>query len=117
METHAVSAGLLPAAEAVRLADLVAYQEGAVVSRVLVKEGGGSLTVFAFDGGQALSEHTTPFDAFVTVLDGEARLTIGGKDVPLRAGESLRMPANVPHAVHASTAFKMLLVMVRTAKG
>ena len=103
----------LPPAEPVELARLVAYQDGGVVSRTLVKKNGGTLTVFAFDKDQALSEHTAPFDAIVQVLDGEVELTIGGKKVPARTGHTVLLPANVAHAVHATTAFKMLLIMVR----
>jgi quercetin dioxygenase-like cupin family protein len=108
----------LPAAEPVDLAAQVAYQQGGVVSRTLVKKNGGTVTVFAFDQGQALSEHTAPFDAIVQVLDGEVELVIGGKQVPARAGQTVLMPANIPHAVNATTRFKMLLIMVREpAKG
>jgi quercetin dioxygenase-like cupin family protein len=106
-------AGGLPAAEPVDLATLVAYQEGAIVSRTLAKRNGGTVTLFAFDQGQALSEHTAPFDAIVQVLDGEAELVIGGRKVPTRAGQTTLMPAQVPHAVNATQRFKMLLVMVR----
>ena len=105
--------GGLPAAQAVDLAALVAYQPGGVVSRTLVKKGGGTITVFAFDQGQALSEHTAPFDALVQVLDGEVELVIGGQKVPSQAGQSVLMPAHIPHAVNATTRFKMLLTMVR----
>ncbi len=103
----------LPPAEPVELAALVAYQPGGVVSRTLVKRKGGTATVFAFDQGQALSEHTAPFDAIVQVLDGTVDLTIGGASVPARAGQTVRLPANVPHAVSATSKFKMLLLMVR----
>ena len=113
--TEKPAAGM-PPSEALRLADLVSIQPGAVVSRTIVKAGGGTLTLFAFDAGQGLSEHTAPFDAVVLVLEGRAELTIGGKKVPAAAGESVLMPANVPHALHAPQAFKMLLVMVREAK-
>ena len=89
------------------------YQDGGVLSRALVKKSGGTVTVFAFDEGQALSEHTAPFDAIVQVLDGEVELVIGGQQVPARAGQTVLMPANVPHAVNATTKFKMLLTMVR----
>lgn len=105
-------ASLLPA-EPVRLAELVAYQDGGVVSRTLLKKPGGTLTVFAFDRGQALSEHTAPFDAIVEVLDGTAELVIGGKRVSAQAGQTVLMPANVPHAVSATSRFKMLLTMIR----
>lgn len=109
------SAAALPPGEVVRLSEQVAYQKGSVVSRTLVKEGGATLTLFAFDDGQGLSEHTTPFDALLTVLDGEAAVTVGGRASPVRAGESILLPARVPHAVQAATAFKMLLVMVKKA--
>ena len=103
----------LPAAQPVELEALVTYQPGGVVSRTLVKQSGGTVTVFAFDKGQSLSEHTAPFDALVQVLDGEVELVIGGKSVPAKAGRSVLMPANVPHAVNATVRFKMLLTMVR----
>jgi quercetin dioxygenase-like cupin family protein len=102
----------LPPAQPVELATLVAYQDGAVVSRTLVKKKGGTVTVFAFDAGQALSEHTAPFDAIVQVLDGEVELVVGGKKVPARSGHTVLLPASVPHAVNATTKFKMLLIMV-----
>jgi quercetin dioxygenase-like cupin family protein len=103
----------LPPARPVRLEDEVAYAPGAVVSRTLAKANGGTLTVFAFDDGQELSEHTAPFDAFVTVLDGETELTIGGAAVVARRGETVLMPAKIPHAVRARGPFKMLLALVR----
>jgi len=103
----------MPAARALELGSLVSYQEGSVVSRTLAQRNGGTVTLFAFDAGQALSEHTAPFDALITVLDGEAELVIGGKPVAARVGQSVLMPANVPHAVNAPGRFKMLLVMVR----
>jgi quercetin dioxygenase-like cupin family protein len=103
----------LPAAVAVDLATLVSYQEGAVVSRTLVKKKACTVTAFAFDAGQSLSEHTAPFDAIVQVLDGAVELVIGGKAVEAKAGQTVLMPANVPHAVNAKARFKMLLLMVR----
>jgi quercetin dioxygenase-like cupin family protein len=103
----------LPPAEPAELAALVAYQDGGVVSRALVTKPSGTLTVFAFDAGQALSEHTAPFDAIVQVLDGTVELVIGGKRVPARAGQTVLMPAHVPHAVNATSRFKMLLTMIR----
>lgn len=106
----------LPPAQPIRLVTLLDYAPGAVVSRALAKASGGSVTLFAFDVGQELSEHTAPFDALVEVLDGEVDLTIGGQPVPARAGESVLMPAGVPHALRARTPFKMLLTMVRTAR-
>ena len=97
----------------VRLADLVDYQEGSVVSRQLLKEVGGSVTIFAFAAGQGLSEHTAPFDALVQVLDGEATVTISHKPYRLKAGDAIVMPAGHPHALDAVTPFKMALTMVR----
>ncbi len=103
----------LSPAEPVELGALVAYQAGGVVSRTLVHKPGGTLTVFAFDAGQALSEHTAPFDAVVLVLDGTVELVIGGKRVAAQAGQAVLMPAGVPHAVSATSRFKMLLTMIR----
>jgi quercetin dioxygenase-like cupin family protein len=105
--------GRLPEAQALALADVVAYAPGSIVSRALTQSKIGSLTVFAFDAGQGLNEHTAPFDAHVLVLDGTAILTIGGKPVPAEAGEIVLMPAGVPHAVDAPKQMKMLLVMLR----
>lgn len=95
--------------------ELVTYQDGSVVSRTLIKRGGGTVTLFAFDEGQALSEHTAPFDAIAHVLDGEASITIAGRPSTVKAGEFILMPANQPHAVAAVTRFKMLLTMIRPA--
>jgi quercetin dioxygenase-like cupin family protein len=95
------------------LATLVEYGEGAVVSRTLAKGKAGTLTVFAFDAGQELSEHSAPFDAWVQVLDGQVTLTIGGEPVTAGVGEIVCMPANVPHAVNAPERMKMLLTMFR----
>lgn len=94
-------------------ADLVDYQEGAIVSRVLLRAPTGSVTLFAFDAGQELSEHTTPFDALVHVVDGEADIVISGRDHRVTNGEMIIMPANDPHAVKAPARFKMLLTMIR----
>lgn len=96
-----------------QLAELVAYAPGAVVSREIVNKGKGTLTVFAFDEGQGISEHSAPFDAIVQVLDGESDWTIGDKKVKCSAGELLIMPANIPHAVKANKEFKMLLTMIK----
>ena len=101
-----------PAAEAVVLADAVQYAPGSIVSRTIADSDEGSLTLFAFDQGQNLSEHSAPYDAFVQVLDGEAELTIGGKPTRATAGQLVLMPANVPHAVKAVDKFKMLLTML-----
>lgn len=103
----------LPPARPVVLSRELDYVDGSIVSRTLAKSRGGSLTVFAFDAGEELSEHTAPFDAFVEVLDGSVELTIGGERITARAGETVRMPAGVPHAVRAVERFKMLLSMVR----
>lgn len=103
----------MPAGEAVDLAALVDYGGAAVVSRTLAENRAGTVTLFAFDAGQGLSEHSAPFDALVHVLEGEVELTIGGKAVVARAGQIVLMPANVPHAVKATARFKMLLTMLR----
>ena len=94
--------------------DLVTYQAGAVVSRTLINQKTGTVTLFAFDAGQELSEHTAPYDALVQVLDGETRITIAGQPFDLKAGDLIIMPANQPHAVSATTPFKMLLTMIRS---
>ena len=104
----------MPGATTVGPLNLVAYQEGAVVSRTLLKRGGGTVTLFAFDEGQSLSEHTAPFDAIVHVLEGEALITITGVPLSVPAGDMVLMPANQPHAVAARTRFKMLLTMIRS---
>ena len=93
--------------------DLVAYQEGSVVSRVILKRDKGNVTVFAFDQGQGLSEHTSPFDALVQAVEGEAEITVAGDAITLKAGEVLLLPANKPHAVKATARFKMVLTMIR----
>ena len=100
--------------QVVRLADLVAYQDGSVVSRKLLKKDAGNVTLFAFAAGQSLSEHTAPFDALVQVLDGEATVRIAGKPYRLAAGDAIVMPANRPHALDAVTPFKMALTMIRS---
>jgi len=95
------------------LANLLQYQEGSVVSRVLMKNGGGNVTLFAFDAGEGLSEHTAPFDALVSILDGEAEVEIAKTPYRLTAGQTITMPAHKPHALRAVKRFKMLLVMLR----
>jgi len=100
-------------ANSVKLVDLIEYQEGSVVSRTLVDKPAGTVTLFAFDAGQGLSEHTAPFDALVYNLEGEVEITISGKAVLVQKGELLIMPANKPHALKATKRFKMLLTMVR----
>jgi quercetin dioxygenase-like cupin family protein len=95
------------------LTELIAYQDGAVVSKTLLDKGIGTITLFGFDEGQGLSEHTAPYDAFVQVTDGEAEVTISGEKFTLQAGQMIIMPANKPHSVKAVRRFKMLLVMIR----
>jgi quercetin dioxygenase-like cupin family protein len=97
----------------IRLVDLIDYQEGSVVSRTIVDKEAGTVTLFAFDDSQGLSEHTAPFDALVYNLDGEVEVTISGKAVNLKKGEIVVMPANKPHALKATKRFKMLLTMIR----
>ena len=104
----------MPGATTVAPATLTAYQDGAVVSRILLKRGGGTVTLFAFDEGQSLSEHTAPFDAIAHVLEGEALITIAGVPLTVAAGDIVLMPANQPHAVAAPGRFKMLLTMIRS---
>jgi quercetin dioxygenase-like cupin family protein len=94
-------------------ADLVQYQDGAVVSREILREKSGTVTVFAFDKGQQLSEHTAPFDALVVAVDGAADITIGGTVHAVKTGEMIIMPAGIPHALKAVSKFKMLLVMIK----
>lgn len=102
-----------PKAEILNLAEMVSYQPGSVVSRQITKADAGNVTLFAFDAGQELSEHTAPFDALVHVVDGEAEIVISGKSYRLKAGAAIVMPADEPHAVKAIGQFKMLLTMIR----
>jgi quercetin dioxygenase-like cupin family protein len=101
-------------AKALNVADLVAYQDGSVVSRVILKQKTGNVSLFAFDAGQELSEHTAPFDALATVLEGEVEVTISAMPMRVKAGEMIIMPANQPHALRAITRFKMMLTMIRS---
>lgn len=103
----------MPESEVFEMSTLVEYQRGAIVSRVILKAESGNVTLFAFDQGQELSEHTTPFDALVHVLDGQAEIRISGRSYQLQAGQMILMPANEPHAVKAPEHFKMLLTMIR----
>jgi quercetin dioxygenase-like cupin family protein len=96
------------------LVDLADYQEGSIVSRTIIDKKTGTVTFFAFDEGQGLSEHTAPFDALVFLLDGEAEIVISGKPFRLKAGEMVIMPANDPHALKATKRFKMVLTMIRS---
>lgn len=104
----------MPQGEVVRLDELVNWQDGAVVSRTLLKRDTGTVTVFAFDEGQGLSEHTALFDALVQVLEGSAEITISGKRLQVRLGDAVMLPANQPHAVKATTGLKLLLTMIRS---
>lgn len=96
-----------------RLIDMVNYQDGSIVSKEIIKKEAGTVTLFAFDKGQGLSEHTAPFDALVNVLDGQAEVKISGKPFIVKEGEMLIMPANQPHSVHAKERFKMLLILIK----
>jgi len=102
-----------PKSEVLSMAALADYQTGAIVSRQITKAENGNVTLFAFDQGQELSEHTAPFDALVHVLDGEAEVRISGKAYQLKTGEAIIMPADEPHAVKALGRFKMLLTMIK----
>ena len=100
--------------KAFELVDLLKYQDDAIVSQEIVKKDTGTLTLFAFDEGQGLSEHTAPFDAIVYVIDGQAEITISGKPSIVKKGEMIIMPADKPHSLKAVAKFKMLLVMIRS---
>jgi len=100
--------------EVKQLSDLLQYQDGSIVSRVLLKNKGGTATLFAFAEGEGLSEHTTPFEALVVVIDGDAEIQIADENFTVRQGETITLPANRPHAVRATSRFKMLLIMIRT---
>lgn len=104
----------LPGAQVAQVLELVNYQDGAVVSREVVKQPTGSVTLFAFDEGQGLSEHTAPFDALVQVLEGEVEISIAGNPHRLHRGELILMPAGQPHALKALARFKMILTMIRS---
>lgn len=101
-------------AQASNLSDLITYQDDSVVSRTLINKAAGTVTLFAFDANQGLSEHTAPYDAMVYVLDGEVEIRIAGKPITLKQGEMTIMPANQPHALTAKTKFKMLLIMIKS---
>jgi quercetin dioxygenase-like cupin family protein len=96
------------------MADLVDYQEDSVVSRTIIKKKTGTVTLFALDRGQGLSEHTAPFDALVYIIDGEARITVSGESFSVKSGEMVIMPADEPHALQAEERFKMALTMIRS---
>lgn len=101
-------------AETLNMKELTEYQQGAVVSKEILKKDTGTVTIFAFDQGQGLSEHTAPFDALVAVLDGKAEIIISGKSHTVSEGEMIIMPADEPHALKANERFKMMLVMIRS---
>jgi quercetin dioxygenase-like cupin family protein len=101
-------------AEKKRLAELIDYQEGSVVSRTIIKKKAGNVTLFAFDRGEGLSEHTAPFDALVYIIDGRAEVTVAGATSELEAGDMIVLPAGEPHALHAPERFKMVLTMIRS---
>lgn len=102
-----------PKGEAFSLAEHISYSPGSVVSKTMLKKDTGNITLFSFDAGQGLTEHTSPYDAVVHILDGKAEIKIGGKPQIVQAGQLLIMPADVPHALHATERFKMLLIMIR----
>ncbi len=101
-------------AKTLKIEDLIEYQEGAVVSREIIRKGTGTVTIFSFDKGEGLSEHTAPFDAMVQVIDGKAEITISGNKKILEKGDMIIMPANEPHALNAVERFKMVLTMIRS---
>jgi len=112
--TEATTKLTIAGADPQNLAELTDYQEGSVVSRSLLQNESGTLTVFSFDEGQALSEHTVPFNAFIQVLDGKAEITIGDKPCTVNSGEIVLMPGGIPHKVRAIERFKMLLTMFKS---
>ncbi len=105
--------GVGPKAQPFDLAEYISYADGAVISKTLIDKGIGNITLFSFDAGQGLSEHTSPYDAVVEILDGAASITIGGEQTEVFKGQMIIMPANIPHALHAEKPFKMLLTMIR----
>ena len=114
MSPTTIARSEIAGAEAFSLSGLVDYQDGSVVSRVVLKREKGNVTVFAFDEGQGLSEHTSPFDALVQGVEGEAEVTVSGKPIALKPGDVVLLPADNPHAVNAITRFKMVLTMIRS---
>jgi quercetin dioxygenase-like cupin family protein len=114
MSSTTVARSEIAGAEAQALLGLVNYQEGSVVSRVVLKREKGNVTIFAFDEGQGLSEHTSPFDALVQAVEGEAEVTVAGRPIALKTGDVVLLPADKPHAVKATTRFKMVLTMIRS---
>lgn len=104
----------IPTGKSVDLLDLISYQRGAVVSKTLNNSISGTITLFAFDEGQGLSEHISPFDAFVQILEGKAEISVSSKQIVANAGQMIVLPANQPHALKALSSFKMLLTMIRS---
>ncbi len=104
----------MPETQAVTVKDNIEYSDGSIVSKIILNKETGTVTLFAFDKGQKLSEHTTPFDALVHVVDGEAELVIGDEKVAVADGQFAIMPADIPHAVNANQRFKMLLTMIKS---
>jgi len=113
MSSPTATCSQIAGAQAFALPSLVNYHEAAIVSRIVLKRETGNVTLFAFDAGQELSEHTTPYDALLQVVEGEASITIAGVPITVKAGEIILLPAGQPHAVKATSAFKMLLTMIR----
>lgn len=107
------TSGELKPSEKYCIIDLVEYADESVVSRTIFKNKTGTITLFAFDSGQGLSEHSTPYDALVQIVDGQALITIGGEEITVSKGEMVLMPANIPHALHAGERFKMHLTMFK----
>lgn len=97
-----------------KVVDMIEYHSGSVVSKTLIKKDAGTVTLFAFDKGEGLSEHAAPFDALVLILEGKSRITIAGKDVVASEGDIVTMPAGKPHALRAEAPMKMLLIMIRS---
>jgi quercetin dioxygenase-like cupin family protein len=114
MNSTTIMRSEITGAEALPLLGLVNYQEGSVVSRVILKREKGNVTIFAFDEGQGLSEHTSPFDALVQALEGQAEITVAGTPIQVKTGDVVLLPAEKPHAVKATTRFKMVLTMIRS---
>lgn len=100
--------------KAIDIGNLIDYQEGSVVSREIIKKETGTVTIFAFDKGEGLSEHSAPFDAMVQIIEGEALITINGEENTVKSGEMIIMPANIPHALHAIENYKMILTMIKS---
>jgi quercetin dioxygenase-like cupin family protein len=102
--------------EVLKVNDIIQYQDGSIVSKLLVNKDTGTITLFAFDEGQSLSEHTAPFDAIAQIIDGNVEIIISGEKFNLTAGEMIIMPANEPHALLATSKFKMMLIMIKEGK-